>query len=63
MRLLEIEGNKAKAEVGGVIREIRLDLLDDVCLEDYVIVHAGYAIEKLDEEEALKTIEMIQQML
>jgi hydrogenase expression/formation protein HypC len=63
MRLLEISGTVARAEVGGVVREIRLDLLDDVKLEDYVIVHAGYAIEKLDEEEALKTIEMIEQII
>jgi len=63
MRLIEVDGNKAKAEVGGVIREIRLDLLEGVGLDDYVIVHAGYAIETLDEEEAMKTIEMLEQII
>ena len=51
------------AEVGGVKREINLMLLDDVKIGDYVIVHAGSAIQKLDEAEAEKTLSLLREMV
>lgn len=57
MRVTEKRGVMATAEAKGVRREISLHLLDpqDVLEGDYVIVHVGYAIEKVDPEEARKT--------
>lgn len=57
LKILSIEGNKARAEAGGVAREIRVDFLPGVAVGDFVIVHAGFAIERLDPEEARLDLE------
>ena len=46
----------ALTELGGVIKEISLALLDEVAVGDYVIVHVGFALKKLDIAEAEKTL-------
>ncbi|HRD17729.1 MAG TPA: HypC/HybG/HupF family hydrogenase formation chaperone [Candidatus Marinimicrobia bacterium] len=56
MRIIEIDGTRAKAEVGGVLYQANLDFLSDVKVGDYIIVHAGFAIEKLDETVALENL-------
>jgi len=61
-RVLSIEGRSATVEVGGATREIALDLLSGVRPGDYVITHAGFAIHRLDEEEALKTLDIIREI-
>ncbi len=53
---------KAKADFGGVAREIDISLVD-VNIGDYVIVHAGFAIELLDEQEAKETLELWRELL
>ncbi len=63
MRVLKIEGDKAFAEVGGAEKEISIALVEDLKEGDYVIVHAGFAIEKLDEKEALETLDLIREFL
>lgn len=62
-KIVEISDSVAKVEVDGVVREASLMLLDDAGLGDYVIVHAGFAISKVDEEAALQTIEDMRQIL
>jgi hydrogenase expression/formation protein HypC len=54
---------KAKADFGGVAREIDISLVDDVNVGDYVIVHAGFAIETMDEEEALESIKLWSELI
>ena len=49
-------GDTAIVDLGGVRKEISLALLDDVNIGDYVILHVGYALSKLDPEEAAKTL-------
>ncbi|OIP11627.1 MAG: HypC/HybG/HupF family hydrogenase formation chaperone [Rhodocyclales bacterium CG17_big_fil_post_rev_8_21_14_2_50_68_7] len=57
VRVVELlEGDQARVDVGGVRKEISLALVDDVRPGDYVIVHVGYALHKLDCEEAGKTL-------
>ncbi len=46
----------AIVNLGGVRKEISLALLDDVAVGDYVIVHVGFALQKLDPEEAAQTL-------
>jgi len=53
-----LPGALATIELGGVRREVSLALLDDVSPGDYVIVHAGYALTRLDPDEALITLQM-----
>ena len=59
--ILEINNNKAKVSVGGVIYNSSLDLIDDVKIGDYVLLHAGFAIEKIDKNEAETTLKMIKE--
>jgi len=56
------EGNIAVAEVGGASREIGLDLIEDAKVGEYVLIHTGYAIEKIDEEEAMETMKWLREM-
>lgn len=55
-RVVKIEDSVGIIDVDGVTREASLLLLDDVNVGDYVIVHAGFAINKIDEEAALETL-------
>jgi len=58
-RVVELlPGSLATIELGGVRREVSLALLDDVVPGDYVIVHAGYALTRLDPDEAQSTLEL-----
>ncbi len=61
-KLVEIDGNRGVAELGGSQVKMRLDLLPDAQVGDYVLVHAGFAIEKLDEEEAHKTLDVLDEL-
>ena len=51
-----LEGDMAMASVGGVSHKVSLSLVEDVSVGDYVIVHVGFALSKLDPEEAEKTL-------
>jgi hydrogenase expression/formation protein HypC len=62
MKIIEMEGQEALAEAGGIRKRIRLDLLEGVRMGDFVLIHTGYAIEKLDPEEARETLELIKQV-
>ena len=55
MKVVKIEGDKGVAEIGGIEREVGLQLMEDIKLGDYVIVHAGFAIQIVEKEEALAT--------
>lgn len=57
-----LDGDRAVADVGGLSREISLSLVDDVKVGDYVIVHVGYALSRLDPEEAAKTLKLFDEM-
>ena len=56
-RVVELrDGDQAVIDLAGVRKEISLALVEDVRIGDYVIVHVGYALQKLDPEEAAKTL-------
>jgi hydrogenase expression/formation protein HypC len=57
-----LEGDRALIDLEGVRMDISIELLDDVHPGDYVIVHVGYAIGKLDEQEALATLQAMAAM-
>ena len=60
--IAEGDGDKATIDVSGMRKEISLALLEDVVVGDYVIVHVGYALTKLDPEEAEKTLALFAEM-
>ena len=56
-RIVELlDGDQCRVELGGVRKEISLALVDGAAVGDYVIVHVGYALTKLDPEEAAQTL-------
>ena len=59
---MKIEGDMATIEVGGVKRLASLMLVTDVVLGDYVIVHAGFAIHKVDPEEAQESLRLLREL-
>jgi hydrogenase expression/formation protein HypC len=62
MKVVEIEGLEAVAVAGGIRKKIRLDLLEGIVLGDFVLIHTGYAIEKMHPEEALETLDLIKKV-
>jgi hydrogenase expression/formation protein HypC len=58
MRVLEVDGDTGTVELGGLKHKVGLQLLDNVQPGEYVIVHAGFAIQRLDETEAKKTLDL-----
>ena len=62
VRIDSIAGDeRAVASVGGVLREIDITLVDDLKVGDYVILHVGYALSKLNETEALETLRLMEE--
>ena len=57
------EENTLYADFGGARQQAKLDLLPDVEVGDYVLIHAGYAIEKLTEEAAKESLEAWEELL
>lgn len=57
-----MDDDMAMVEVGGVTKEISLGLVEGVGIGDYVIIHVGYAISRLDAEEAEKTLKLFEEM-
>jgi len=60
-KIIGIQNDMAMVDVDGVKREASLLLLEDAQVDDYVIVHAGFAIKKVDESAALETIELLKE--
>jgi hydrogenase expression/formation protein HypC len=59
--ITRIDGLTATIDVAGVQRQTNLMLLEDAKVGEYVIVHAGFAIQKLDADAALETLELLRQ--
>ena len=57
-----IDGNEAEAEIGGIGRKISILLTPEVKVGDYVLLHTGYAINVIDEEEATETLTLFEEM-
>ena len=63
MQINKIEDDVAYCEVDGVKREASLMMLDDVAVGDFVLIHAGFAIAKLDPAEAEITLQLFREMI
>ena len=57
LQLVQINGNSAVGEAMGMKRQIRVDFIENPRIGDFVIVHAGFAIERLPERQALEDLE------
>ena len=59
-QVISIEGDMAEVSVGGIVFKAGLQILDDVNVGDYVLLHAGFAIQKIREEEAEEILRIIE---
>jgi hydrogenase expression/formation protein HypC len=63
MQVVSVEGERAEVQGAGTRRRIRTDLLPDVQTGEWVLVHAGFAIERIDAEEAAESMKLLEEML
>lgn len=61
-KIIEIKKNVAKVDVGGFLRDISIELCPGVSVGEYVLIHTGFAIQKVDEKEAKETLELLKEM-
>lgn len=61
-KVIEVKGDIGRVEIGGIRRPINLSLVDDIKRGDYIIVHAGFAITKMDEKEAEETLKLLKKV-
>lgn len=61
-QVTSVEGDQAQVDFGGVTRRVNVSLVD-ARVGEWVVVHAGFAIEKMDEEEARETLKLWGEML
>ncbi len=62
-KIIEINGPNAVVEIKNVRRDVRLDLIEDCQIGDYVLIHAGFVINKLDEQSAQESMELWDELL
>ena len=62
MELIKRDGDRGIVALGEVEREVSLALIDEAELGDYLIIHAGFAIERLDPEAAAETLELFREL-
>jgi hydrogenase expression/formation protein HypC len=61
-RVISINGNKAIVSVGGTEYEASLQLVEDIKVDDYVLLHTGFAIQKISEEDARETFKLLREL-
>lgn len=62
-KILSINGHKAKVSLGGATYNAALNLVDDVKIGDYVLLHSGFAIQVIDEKEAMETMRLLNEVI
>lgn len=62
-RVVELlPADMAKVDLGGVVKDVSIALVEDVALGDYLIVHVGHALHRVDPDEAAKTLALMAEM-
>jgi hydrogenase expression/formation protein HypC len=62
VEMVDAENQIAKVDVGGVRRNVNIGMLDDISIGDYVLIHVGFAMSKVDEKEAEETLRLLQDL-
>ena len=62
VEIIDAENFIAKVEVGGVRRGVNIGMLDDVKIGEWVLVHVGFAMSKIDEKEAEETLKTLREL-
>ena len=58
-KIISIEGDSATVEINGVLFRAGIQMIENPAVDDYILLHAGFAIQKINEEEALQTLELL----
>jgi hydrogenase expression/formation protein HypC len=61
MKIIEIKGDEAVVELEGFQKEINISLMEDIKIGEYVMVHAGFAIQRVDTSEIEATLEVLKE--
>ena len=61
-RIIELDGATARVDFGGITREANVSLVPEAAVDSYVLVHAGFAIQVLNEAEAEETLSLFRQL-
>jgi len=59
VKIAKIKGTLAEVDMAGVKRQADIRFLENVKIGDYILIHAGFAIEKIDKKEAQKTLKLL----
>jgi hydrogenase expression/formation protein HypC len=62
VEIVDQENHIAKVVVGGVKRNVNIGMLDDAGVGDYVLIHVGFAMSKIDEKEAEETLRLLHEL-
>jgi hydrogenase expression/formation protein HypC len=62
VEVVDTEGGLAKAEISGVRRAVSVALCPEAEVGDWVLIHVGFALERIDEQQARETLELLEQM-
>jgi len=62
VRIVSIDGNMAEVSAGGTIFKAGLHMIENAKVGDYILLHAGFAIQKISEKEAAETIKLFEEM-
>jgi len=61
-QIVSINGSMAEVSAGGTIFKAGLQMIEDVTVGDYILLHAGFAIQKISEEDAAETLKLLKEM-
>jgi hydrogenase expression/formation protein HypC len=61
-KIVSIDGNMAEVSVGGSLFKAGLHMIENAKVGDYILLHAGFAIQKISEEEAAETLKILKEM-
>ncbi|MFA5176755.1 MAG: HypC/HybG/HupF family hydrogenase formation chaperone [Candidatus Omnitrophota bacterium] len=62
MKVMKIQGNFAQVESGRLLRKVNIQMLPGIRLGDYILVHAGFAIQKVDPQKARETLRIVDEI-
>ena len=63
VKIISIDGDQAEVDIGGVGRKVSIALTPEARVGDYVLLHTGYALNVLNEEEAQETLSLLERMV
>ena len=61
-KIIEIKNDKAIVDYGGIIKKINIDFIENISKGDFILIHAGFAIQKINDKEAKKTIKSLKKL-